>query len=250
MHSLTCARRCNLLPPSYSHTPPTPVATHSDKCLEHTSTATATGSTSGDACVTDAGYGYNDGEVDKCDYGTWAAGGDVSACTSCGENYNTTADGSTPSTSAVEGASADTQCAIAAGWTYADLADASKGLAPCVRGTYKALIGNDTCLQCPSGTTTTITIASVARSDCDSCRPGFGNAAINLANPSCSICTTGTYSAGYTTGGAACSACPKPSLFTGTMVSREVRSAASLFASRTLHICLGACLGWVGPQLI
>ena len=193
-----------------------------DKCLEHTSTRNATASTSGDACVTNAGYGYNDGEVDQCEFGTWAAGGDVSACDECGEHYNTTADGSVPTTTAVAGASAAGQCAIAAGWTYADLADAAKGLAPCVRGTYKALIGNASCTTCPAGTTTTITMAATARSDCDSCRPGFGTASINLANPSCAMCSSGAYSAGYNKGGQSCAACPKPELFSGTMVSRNV----------------------------
>ena len=174
------------------------------------------------ACVTDAGYGYNDGEVDKCDYGYWATGNDTSACSFCGEGFNTTADGSTTTTTAVEGASAATQCAIAAGWTYADLADAAKGLAPCIRGSYKALIGNASCTTCPSGTTTTITMAATALSDCDSCRPGFGIGSVNLTSPSCTICSSGTYSAGYYTGGQACASCPKPSLFTGTMVSRQV----------------------------
>ena len=177
------------------------------------------------------------------EFGTWAAGGDVSACSECGEGYNTTADGSVPTTSAVAGASAASQCAISAGWSYADIADAAKGLAPCVRGTYKALIGNASCTTCPAGTTTTITMAATAQSDCDSCRPGFGTASINLANPSCAMCTSGAYSAGYNKGGQSCVACPKPELFSGTMVSRNVSAwlnkgaPPALLASAVVQPC-------------
>ena len=190
--------------------------------MEGTTTNGKTGSITVDACVTNPGYGYYDGQVLQCDFGSYSPGGDQSECADCGDGYNTTADGSVPTTSAVAGASAASQCAISAGWSYADIADAAKGLAPCVRGTYKALIGNASCTTCPAGTTTTITMAATAQSDCDSCRPGFGTASINLANPSCAMCTSGAYSAGYNKGGQSCVACPKPELFSGTMVSRNV----------------------------
>ena len=167
-------------------------------------------------------------QVLLCDYGTYSPGGDKSECISCGEGYNTTANGAAPTPNAVTGATSAGQCAIAAGWTYADPSDPSKGLTPCTRGFYKALIGNATCSPCPSGTTTTITIGATALSDCNACTPGYGNPGGyigDLTDPYCQVCNSGTYSPGYFTGGQACAACPKPSLFTGNMVSRQVRRA-------------------------
>lgn len=74
----------------------------------------------------------------QCEYGYWAAGGDVCGCTFCGEGFNTTAINATAdTTAAVTGAVSAAQCAIAAGWMLADAADAAKGIAPCTRGKYK-----------------------------------------------------------------------------------------------------------------
>lgn len=166
----------------------------------------------------------DDGDIVECDYGYWAAGGDASPCTFCGEGYNTTANGTAPTTTAVTGAASASQCAIAAGWMLADAGDAAKGIAPCTRGSYKALIGTTSCVQCPNGTTTTITMAATAKSDCDTCLPGLGAASINLAAPACTPCTSGTYATGNIRGGANCTACPLPAMFTGKMVSRRVGS--------------------------
>ena len=76
--------------------------------------------------------------------------------------------------------------------------------------------------QCPASTTTTLTMAAVARSDCDACKPGFGSARIDLSAPACSICASGLWSPGFVSGGRACAACPRPDGFTGRMVSRRV----------------------------
>jgi hypothetical protein len=199
------------------------------KCLEHSTTA-STASQSQAACLTVPGYGWYSGQVLQCEYGTWSSGNTQNPCTLCGEGYNTTAAGNAvPTTAAIEGATNATTCAIAAGWQYAVSGDSTKGLAPCIRGKYKALIGNADCLQCPAGTTTAIAMAATELSDCNSCRPGFeGNSSGligSLADPKCTICTSGTYAAGYKVGGEACSACPKPTGYTGAMVSRNVSSA-------------------------
>ena len=170
-------------------------------------------------------------QVLECEYGTWGAGGNLDVCNLCGEHYNTTANGAVPTTAALTGASSASQCAIAAGWSYVVPSDASQGLTPCNRGFYKDLIGNTTCTQCPNATTTTIMVAATELSDCNACRPGFGvpsGSIASLSAPSCGICTSGTYSSGYFTGGQACLPCPKPSLFTGRMVSRQVRGWLSV----------------------
>ena len=192
--------------------------------MEGTSTRSLTGSTSVDACVTNPGYGYYDGQVLQCEFGSYAPGGDQSECADCGEGYNTTRNGQ-PSLIAVAGATSSSQCAIAAGWAYTDSTDATKGLAPCARGSYKALIGNAQCLQCPAGTTTTLVSGATALTDCNACIPGYGNPSGSIANPSapsCGACSSGFYSPGGFVGGQSCTACPKPSLFTGKMVSRAV----------------------------
>ena len=193
--------------------------------MEGTTTNGKTGSITVDACVTNPGYGYYDGQVLQCDFGSYSPGGDQSECADCGDGYNTTADGSVPSTIGVVGATSASQCAIAAGWAYTDVSDPSQGLAPCSRGFYKDLIGNATCSQCPSGTTTTFVSGAVAVSDCNACSPGYGNPSgfiTSLKAPSCSMCPSGTYSPGYFSGGQFCAACPKPSLFSGKMVSLPV----------------------------
>ena len=62
-------------------------------------------------------------------------------------------------------------------------------------------------------------------SDCNACSPGYGNPSgfiTSLKAPSCSMCPSGTYSPGYFSGGQFCAACPKPSLFSGKMVSLPV----------------------------
>ena len=87
---------------------------------------------------------------------------------------------------------------------------------------YKDYLGNGSCTTCPLGTTTTTILASVMLSDCDACRPGFGSASINESNPVCEMCGTGTYSLGGQKYGKDCVDCPKPSGFTGQMVSRDV----------------------------
>lgn len=178
--------------------------------------------------------------MNQCDYGYYAPGGTDDACDFCGEGYNTST--SYTDLAPAVGATSDLQCKIAAGWTMAG-ATIGLGIAPCTRGYYKDVLGNTSCTVCPSGTTTTITMAAVARTDCDQCRPGFGAASITLSSPQCTICPSGEYSPGYATGGAACVACPKPSLFNGLMVSRNVSPLGAPWGRRAALHCLHAGLG-------
>jgi hypothetical protein len=93
------------------------------KCQEFTTTS-STASQSQAACLTVPGYGWYSGQVLRCEYGTWNGGGNQNPCTLCGEGYNTTAVDNTAgrgvtSATAIEGATAASTCAIAAGWQYA-----------------------------------------------------------------------------------------------------------------------------------
>jgi len=202
------------------------------KCMDF-STTVGNGSTSGAQCLTLAGYGWYNGAVLKCEFGYYSAGGTQDPCSYCGEGYNTTTGAG--GTSAVEGADATEDCAIAAGW----MPDSRSGIKPCIQGYYKSLLGTSSCVQCPSGTTTTITIASAMLSDCDTCRAGFGIEAVNLTAPSCTICPSGTYSFGYVSGGQECMECPKPDGYTGSMASRRV--SALVWLGGWLA---GLCLEW------
>lgn len=184
------------------------------KCLENTVTPNEA-STSPADCVTLAGYGYYDGAALQCDYGTYNNGSNQNPCQLCGEGYNTStaADGTLPAL----GADSQSDCVIAAGWTT----DGAGGIKPCTQGYYKSLLGASECVKCPNGTTTTLAIRSSELSDCDACRPGFGNDALDLASPGCALCPSGTWSYGYVLGGKACEACPRPANYAGDMVSRR-----------------------------
>lgn len=184
------------------------------KCLEF-STTNRTGSTAPADCVTLPGYGYDDGAINLCRYGSYNPGSNQNPCSLCGEGYNTTT--TAGGTSPAEGADAQTDCAVAAGWTV----DGAGGIKPCVQGFYKSLLGSSACVKCPNGTTSTLTIRAVALSDCDACRPGFGNAAVEPAAPGCALCASGTWSFGYVQGGKACEPCPRPTGYNGSMVSRR-----------------------------
>lgn len=185
------------------------------KCMDF-STTVGNGSTSGSQCLTIPGYGWYNGAVLKCEFGYYSAGGTQDPCSYCGEGYNTTTGAG--GTSAVEGADATEDCAIAAGW----MPDSRSGIKPCIQGYYKSLLGNSSCVQCPSGTTTTATLAAGELSQCDVCRPGFGDYSVNATgSPSCTICPSGTYSFGFTHEGGSCVPCAKPAGYTGAMVSRR-----------------------------
>jgi hypothetical protein len=185
------------------------------KCVEATTTA-APGASSPLHCVTLPGYGWGRGGSERCEFAYWSPGGGQEPCQYCGEGYNTTA--SAGGTAPAAGADAAGDCAVAAGWTP----DGRGGVKPCMQGFYKSLLGDSPCVRCPAGTTTTLTFAPAALSDCDACRPGFGAAAIDPASPACGLCGSGTYAFGYVQGGAACEACPKPDGYDGRMVSRRV----------------------------
>ena len=212
---LACAPACAPLPPTLllaSTSPLSPLLSPSP------SPPPQTGSQSAAACLTDAGYGWEDGSVNQCEYGYYNAGENQNRCSFCGDFFNTTQAAS--AADGEMGSDSDADCKLDLGY---QAGTAAGTIEPCLRGWYKDLVGNLTCTQCPAGTSTTITMASVARSDCDTCRPGFGvgSGSINLANPSCSICVTGTYSPGFKAGGEMCSTCPQAQNFTGEMVSRQ-----------------------------
>lgn len=178
------------------------------KCPENTHTKQVA-SSAGSQCLTNPGYGWYDGQVLQCEYASYNGGDNQNPCTLCNEGYNTSAPGSTISSN----------CQVAAGW----ISDGSSGVKPCQLGSYKDWLGAspNTCQQCPNGTTTTVAMAATEESDCDACRPGYGNAVIDLESPECTICSSGTYSKGAVKGGAACAQCPHPFKFSGKMVSRQ-----------------------------
>ena len=168
-------------------------------------------------------------------------------CTACDMGYNTSTDsGATAST----GASASNMCYVDFGWE-----DASGVVRPCAQGYYKPTLGVDPCTQCPHHSTTSITLAAIQESDCDTCLAGYG-VADHGANPAkdysvvhtsheCALCGYGTYSVGIptdsgspaTVGGQTCAACIKPTGYTGAMVSPKVRTVRLL--------CQQACLARV-----
>jgi hypothetical protein len=88
--------------------------------------------------------------------------------------------------------------------------------------TYKGFIGPAPCTSCPANSSTAAGHrASVAVTDCDSCKPGYGGLTVTAGAPACAICASGTFSAGYKAGGPACDACPQLANYTGRMVSRQ-----------------------------
>ena len=191
------------------------------KCPEH-SVTNGTGATGQDWCLVEAGYGWEDGQVLECDYGTWNEGGNRRPCTSCGEFFNTT---NAPWSYAGErGSDSPDDCKIDFGYSrgVCPAVAASQGIVACLRGYYKNVVSSThSCTQCPTGTSTTMARAAVAKSDCNTCRPGFGvtGGAISPSAPACTACGSGTFSSGYVAGGQPCKDCPKAANFTGKMVS-------------------------------
>ncbi|KAI8470468.1 MAG: hypothetical protein J3K34DRAFT_420601 [Monoraphidium minutum] len=163
-------------------------------------------------------------QVIECEFGYYAVGGTQDKCTYCGAGYNTT--NSTKSYSGEARSDAASDCKLDFGYQNGTN---SGTVEPCLRGWYKDTVSFESCTQCPAGTSTTITMAAVNKTDCDTCRPGFGAATasgkVNVTDKTaaieCAICPSGTYSPGFYAGGANCTACPTTQNFTGTMVSRE-----------------------------
>lgn len=87
-----------------------------------------------------------------CEPGTWSSGGSHADCVSCGGDGWTTVE--TPGVLTSEefsGATSAAHCAVAPGYELQDKGDPAKGLWPCLQGTFKSMIGNATCVACPSG---------------------------------------------------------------------------------------------------
>ena len=223
------------------------------RCPFH-STTNGTGNTDPLDCVVQPGYGWEDTRVRKCDFGTFNPGGNHDRCTECGYAYNTSRGGA-----AITGATSQADCSVAAGWT----SDGAGGLVQCSPGTYKSAFGPSACVQCPAGTTTRIS-GAVGDSDCEMCRPGFGNPSIDLSKPSCTICPSGTYSYGSVPGGQPCLPCPTPGGYAGAMASAQVsqsmlwgayitsmpspKASLHVVAQTAHHASMHACEKvWCGP---
>ena len=140
------------------------------------------------------------------------------------------------------GATAQSDCKIDFGYSMGICPSLvpAQGITACLRGYYKDTVSSTaTCQLCPTGTSTSMARAAVARSDCNVCRPGFGGV-VDLANPRCGACTSGFWSSGYKSGGQACEACPKSANFTGKMVSMAV-SERSLHRIHKGSLQAGSC---------
>jgi hypothetical protein len=102
------------------------------------------------ACVTQAGWGYNDCISQKCDQGTYNAADNRATCTSCPFGF-TTQDVGAGVTSA--------DCGIAAGFGWNNQTGMiANATVPCPIGTYNAVpwawAALNPCTTCPTGLTT------------------------------------------------------------------------------------------------
>lgn len=157
------------------------VASECSKCPANSGTQGRAAQVGPGSCRTLPGYGWEDGVVEECAYGSWATGGDQSRCTECGAGYNTT-DGAG---NAVMGATSAAACQVDIGWQP----DGSGGITPCPQGTYKATYGPAACSPCPSGTTSSWVLGATEVAQCDACLPGYGAPGpLNPAAPACSPC--------------------------------------------------------------
>jgi hypothetical protein len=128
------------------------------RCLDYTHTAGA-GSTSAFQCVTDVGYGWENGLVAQCDYGYYNPGNNHNPCSYCGDGYNTSS--AAVSISGEVGSDSQSDCKFDFGYHNGT----SNNIEPCLRGTYKDLIGNTHCTMCPAGTSTSLTLAAISKAD-------------------------------------------------------------------------------------
>ncbi|KAF8059696.1 hypothetical protein HT031_005104 [Scenedesmus sp. PABB004] len=146
------------------------------------------------SCTVAAGWGLNNGGVEKCTFGTFNAGGNRLACQECPAGTTTEQDGQ----------SSNTSCVAKAGWAILSGATAPT---PCDKGEYSAL-GATICQQC-SGGYTTQEAESTSEADCNVCKPGYGG-------DSCAQCPVNSFSAGGQANGTACTGCA-----TGTVSRRR-----------------------------
>ena len=163
----------------------------------------------------------------------------------CAVGYNTSTNGA--DAVADIGASATSMCFVDFGWEKVD-----STVQPCGKGFYQPnLATSPTCSACSAfHATTSLEMAAILKADCDTCLPGYGvtnhgtggNDDYSVVYPGspCSLCTYGTYSLGIptdgtTAGGQKCATCPSPADYTGAMVSRLVRAAATACSSPTMH---------------
>lgn len=207
------------------------------KCIDNMHT-TSTNSSSAADCLTNGGYGYDDGASNICDYAYYNLGNNRDPCTYCGDGQNTSTTGST----------LVSQCLTARGWTGSA---AGGTLKPCPKGSFKDVLDNVPCTSCnatgtvsdwgavPRGMTTSLPYAAILTSDCDACLPGYGTGIssttkysadvgdtglfTSLTNATkCGECPSGYYSAGGVTGGAFCTVCPDA--YTGANMQSRLRS--------------------------
>jgi hypothetical protein len=143
------------------------------------------GSNGPEDCITVAGWGYDQvtGTAQKCEAGSWSAGGGRDECESCGEGYTTPTDGS----------SAASACEIAPGYGYKTGGDPE----PCAKGFFGTGGVDKSCTACSGQTMTTLDSLATSQADCDVCVAGFGGVG-------CAACAPNTYNQGDA---AACAAC-------------------------------------------
>jgi hypothetical protein len=149
-----------------------------------TGTTAPAGSNGPEDCVTLAGWGYDQatGTAQKCEAGSWSAGGGRDECTACGEGLTTLTELADP-----HGADSAADCHIAPGYGHQA---GSSDPEPCPKGWYGVGGPNAPCTQCPPHSTTTVAANAVALVDCNACAAGF----VTPSADGCTPAPANTYS--------------------------------------------------------
>jgi hypothetical protein len=173
-------------------------------------------STGSITCQCQAGYEGNDlGPCIPCTWGKYKASVGTGSCTSCGHYSNTTSLHST----------SDTDCQCILGYTPTG----SNGTCEeCQINTYKDVIGNSSCIACPS---LQVTNGITAASDINQCQCPIGYYS-NDFGVTCSVCPINRYKSSV--GDDECTLCP---LFSSTQ---------GITASTSMSACI-CNTGFSGP---
>ena len=153
------------------------------------STTMSMGSASPSDCVARPGWTVSDstGNFERCVVGTFKAAVGNASCTSCFPDLTTS----------TSGATAQSACVATAGH-YVD--PTSGAVVPCPLSTFKAAIGNTSCLGCPDHTLTAATAATSA----DACLAMAGYYTVDSTVAPCPI---GSFKASV--GSGSCTSCPE-----------------------------------------
>jgi hypothetical protein len=171
-------------------------ATACSVCPDNTRSVLPRGNITDCLCI--AGHASARGPGTRCDpcrVGTYAPGNGTVVCTQC-PNFTTTAGTGTKDVDA---------CVCMRGYTPSEAWWQGTGpleCVPCAQGTYKDVIGNLECRECPEGSTSLE--ASVARTDC-TCQ--VGTERVPNADGACG-CAVGFYRHPDFVGDPFCVACP------------------------------------------